>query len=145
MCVVLGAELELVRRRLRLSDDKRARYAQLAGEVAVRTTCDLSTFHRLVGRLTFASCMYPRGRQWLHACYRAMRARYRLRGGLVRVSEAVQTELREWVSELRRDGHEGVPLARVGGMPECGEPGTAAIYADASGEVGVWRVGSAGG
>ena len=142
VCVVLGAELELVRRRLRLSDDKRVRYAQLAEEVAARATCDLPTFRRLVGRLTFASCMYPRGRQWLHACYRTMRARYRLRGGLVRVSGTVQIELQLWVGELRRDGHEGVPLARVGGMPECGEPGTAAIYADASGEVGygAWAV-----
>ena len=140
--VVLGAEIDMVRCRLRLSDDKRVRYAAMAGVVAGMQTCELAVFRKLVGRLTFASCMYPRARQWLHVCYRVMRARNRMQGGRVCVTCEARTELLLWVAELERPGHEGVPLAHVGRMPECGEPGTAAIYADASGEIGfgAWAV-----
>ena len=71
-----------------------------------------------------------------------LRAQFRLRGGLVCVSEGVREELEQWVTELRREDHDGVPLARVGDMPAWGEIGTGALYADASGEwgFGAWAL-----
>jgi hypothetical protein len=132
----LGGEIDVRERRLRLSREKRVRYARCVHEVLRQDVCEYAVFRRLVHRLVFASCMYPIARQWLHACFRVLRARYRLGGGRVLVSDAAQQELQQWAEELARESHQGVPLACVGAMPEHGSPGTAAIYADASGEVG---------
>jgi hypothetical protein len=140
--VVLGAEFDLVAKRLRLSAAKRERYAACAVRVMRAEHCPHSEFHRMTCRLVFASGMYPRGRQWLHSCFRALRAQFRLRGGKVKVSDRVRSDLALWVSELLNVKHDGVPLARVGWLPACGLPGTAAIYADASSEwgFGAWAL-----
>jgi hypothetical protein len=132
----LGVDVDLAGERLRLTEAKRGRYAAQAEEVAKGRTCDHVGFLRLLGRLTSAVQCYPVGRQRLHAAWRASRASYRLRGGAVAVSKAVQKDLRWWAEELRRPGHRGVPLASAGA-------GVAShVYADASGEVGwaAWTV-----
>ena len=79
---------------------------------------------------------YPIGRQQLHAVWRASRACYRLRGGAIAVSKAVQQDLHWLAAELRRPVYEGVPLASAGA-------GVAShVYADALGEGGwaAWTV-----
>ena len=98
--------------------------------------CDSISFRRLLGRLTSAVQCYPIGRQRLHAAWRASRACYRLRGGAIAVSKAVQQDLHWWAAELRRPGHKGVPLASVGAGIASHD------YADASGEGGwaAWMV-----
>jgi len=136
VCVPLGGEIDVEQCRLRLSREKRVRYGRHVQEVVRQGVCAHDSFRKLVHRLVFASCMYPKGRQWLHECFRVLRAKYRLGGGRVLVSEAACEELRQWAQELAREDHEGVPLARAGAMPAYGSPGTAAIYADASGEGG---------
>ena len=74
---------------------------------------------------------HPRWLSWkAHVrllCFCLARARP-IRGRVCVTCEA-RAELLLWVAELERPGHEGVPLAHVGRMPECGEPVTAAIYA----------------
>lgn len=143
-CVVtsLGAEVNLIERRLRLSAEKRERYARMAAEVARERQCKADVFRTLLGRLTFAACLFPRSRQWLYDLHRAARARYRLSSGQILVSRSVRAALLLWHAELVSRGHEGVPLARVCTMPGYGEPGVAAIYADASGSIGfcAWAV-----
>lgn len=138
----LGAEIDLVLCRLRLSMDKRVRYARMVSAIARENSCDAEAFRALLGRLTFAACVYPRARQWLYDMHRAARARYRLRNGRVLVSRSVRQSLLLWHAELLNKAHTGVPLAHVRAMPGCDEPGVASIYADASGSVGfcAWSV-----
>jgi hypothetical protein len=45
--------------RMRLTDEKRRRYANFASRVASMTTCSLDDFQSLLGRLTFASQTHP--------------------------------------------------------------------------------------
>ena len=128
--------MDLQGERLRLTAAKRERYAAHAEEVAKGKVCDMVSFRRLLGRLTSAVQCYPIGRQRLHAAWRASRACYRLRGGSIAVSKAVQQDLHWRAAELRRAEHEGVPLASAGAGV------TAHVYADVSGEGGwaAWTV-----
>ena len=132
----LGVDVDLASERLRLTEAKRERYAVHATEVARGRVCDGVSFRRLLGRLTSAVQVYPVGRQRLHAAWRASRASFRLKGGAVAVSKAVQQDLLWWAAELRRPDHRGVPLAGVGAT------GASHVYADASGEIGwaAWTV-----
>ena len=139
--VSLGVEVDLEEERLRLSADKRDRYAAQARLVAGGATCDVASYRELMGRLTFAASFYPVGRQRLHACWRVARAAFRLRGERVLVTRSVRRELGWWASTLEAPTHEGVPLARCSAM---GPPGVTSgvVYADASGQGGfaAWTV-----
>ena len=132
----LGVDIDLAGERMRLTEAKRERYEAHAAEVAKGKQCDHAGFLRLLGRLTSAVQCYPIGRQRLHAAWRASRATYRLRGGAVVVSKAVQADLRWRAEELRCPGHRGVPLASAGAGPASD------VYADASGKNGwaAWTV-----
>ena len=110
----LGVDVDLQGERLRLTAAKRERYAAHAEEAAKGKVCDMVSFRRLLGRLTSAVQCYPVGRQLLHAAWRASWVCYRLRGGAIAVSKAVQQDLHWWAAELRRPGHRGVPLASAG-------------------------------
>ena len=132
--VTLGIELNLDTNRMRVSEDKRKKYASRAGAMAELQTCGREEMVALLSRLQFAATCYPRGRQWLHAPWRAVRAQWRLRDGKVLVTKAVRRSLRKWARELNSPLHEGVPLASRA-IREWGE-GVCAIYADASGEQG---------
>ena len=96
----LGVDVDLQGERLRLKTAKRERYAAHADEVAKAKgkLCDSISFRRLLGRLMSAVQCYPMGRQRLHAAWRALRASYRLRGGAVAVSKAVQQDLQWWAA-----------------------------------------------
>jgi len=76
---LLGVEIDLELRRMRLTDGKRAKYEELASEMAGSKTCELHAYISLLGKLNFAATCYPRGRQWMHAAWRAARARFRTR------------------------------------------------------------------
>ena len=130
---VLGVEIDLLGGRMRLGKPKRARYAARCRAVAGATFCARDDLHRLVGRLTFAAAVYPRGRQMLHASWRLLGARFRLEGDRVAVTPSVRRDLRWWASVLEREDHDGVPLASRGVFPPVGETGVTAVYADASG------------
>ena len=82
-----------------------------AHNVAGLSTCGLKVFESVLHRLLFAACVFPQGRQWLHCLFRVARASFRLAGGRVAVTSKVAAALRRWATELRREGHEGVPLA----------------------------------
>ena len=91
---------------------------------------------RLLGRLTSAVQCYPIGRQRLHAAWRASRACYRLRGGAIAVSKAVQQDLNGGQRSYAGQGTRGVLLVSAGA-------GVAShVYAVASGEGGwaAWTV-----
>ena len=66
----------------------------------------------------------------MHACWRVMRASFRLRGDTVLVSGEARRELRWWAAHLEAAVVGGVLLASVM-MPQIGV-GCAAVYADAS-------------
>ena len=142
---LLGVELNLTDERMRLASGKRSSYAALARAAANARVCPREDFESLMGKLTFAATCYPRGRQWLHAPWRAARAAFRTRDGGVPVSKAVRAALLVWAVELERDGHEGVPLAaRAPPQPAAGDD-AAVVYADAALECagagfGAWTV-----
>ena len=132
----LGLELNLDTDRMRLMRRKRHKYAMLAREVAGMKVCDFNTFRSLLGKLSFASGVYPLARQWTHACWRLAKAKFRLSDGRVPISGKVRDELIKWASELERDDHEGVPLASRSAFPALGGGEAGAIYCDASGLLG---------
>jgi hypothetical protein len=139
--VTLGVELDLDDNRMRVSDDKRRKYAARARSVAAMKSCPRDDMVALLSRLQFAASCYPLGRQWLHAPWRAVRAQWRLAGDNVLVTKAVRGSLHRWARELESDEHAGVPLASRA-VKAVGAPGGGAIYADASGNGGfaAWTV-----
>ena len=140
---VLGVELDLVGRRMRLTPSKRENYAARAEAVAGMETCGLKQFEAVLHRLLFAACVFPQGRQWLHCMFRVAKAKFRLGdGSRVRVTERVRQALLWWAAELRSAEHEGVPLASRGAFPLAGAPGVGVAYSDASGEhgFGAWTL-----
>ena len=134
-CVtLLGVDIDLAVNRLRLTDRKRKAYAEQAEAMAYRTSCAPDELTSLLGKLGFAALCYPRGRQWLHAPWRALRARYRASTGVVMLSRATRESLLRWVQELRDEAHEGVPLAASSTFPAASDEAVLAIYADAAGD-----------
>ena len=127
---------------MRLSDDKRVRYAAQIEQLLRARLAHREEYRTLLGRLTFAAQCYPLGRQWLHVPWRAARAAYRTVSGAVVLGRGVQDGLRLWLAALRDGAHEGVPMASAGPFPPVGSDGCGAIYADASGSVGyaAWTV-----
>ena len=134
LIVMLGVEIDLSGGRMRLAPLKSSIYARRAEAMALRKTCARDEYLSLMGNLTFAAACFPRGRQWLHAPWRAARARYRTSDGSVVLSAAVRKELRKWVTELRRPLPEGVPIASAGAFPAAASDKAAVIYADAAGD-----------
>ena len=131
-CVeLLGVELNLSEQRMRLTQRKRAKYAALCSEMAGRKVCGLTAYLELLGKLNFAATCFPRGRQWLHAPWRAARARYRTRTGCVVLSASVRKSLTAWAEELKAPEHAGVPLGAAR-FPSAGSQQATAIYADAA-------------
>ena len=138
----LGVELDLDAARMWLGRGKAERYAVRAEVAASRQVVEHAEYMGLLGRLTFAATIYPLGRPQLQACWRIARATFRLQGDQVLVTERARRALQWWARELRREDHEGVPLASRAWVPPPGEPGSTAVYADASGEEGfaAWLV-----
>ena len=138
--VSLGIELDLEAKRMRVSEDKRKKYAAKAESMAELSSCGREEMVALLSRLQFAASCYPRGRQWLHAPWRAVRAQWRLANGKVLITKAVRRSLQRWACELSSESHEGVPLA-ARAVLTWGED-VCAVYADASGEKGwmAWTV-----
>ena len=134
----LGYAIDLLERRVRLTADKRERYAAEAATLAEASTCPAQQLEELTHKLLYAANVFPIGRQWLHCLFRALKANYRLRkrGGGIVVSKKMRMALRSWVAELKRPGHRGVPLAARRVFPSAGEPGVLVTYSDASGEHG---------
>ena len=130
---LLGAQVDLEAGRLRLAPGKRARYADLAEAMASERSCGIDELLSLLGKLNFAATMYPRGRQWLHAPWRAARAVYRSAKGVVPLSRRARRSFARWASELRDESHDGVPLASVL-IPQAGSELSATIYADTAGD-----------
>jgi hypothetical protein len=136
--VLLGMELSVIGEgRMRLSKNKRVRYAARAEAVLARDgkVCGGEEFEALVHRLLFASYAMPVGRQFLHSLFRVLRAKFRLAGDRVMVTAGARKALRWWVVHLGA-AHEGVPLACRGLFPTAGEEGVVVLYSDASGGFG---------
>jgi hypothetical protein len=132
---VLGAEIDIVGGRWRLAPLKRKRYAEAVEAIGERRYVQSAEMISLLGKLSFAAQCYPLGRQFLHASWRAARARSRTAAGLVRTSKAVRAELRWWSEQLRAAEPPSVPLVARDPMPPPGS-GSGVIYADASGSGG---------
>jgi hypothetical protein len=132
----LGVELDLVEGRMRLGSGKRERYAAAAGAAAAARTLPGADFSELLGQLQFASSCVPMGSQHMHSLWRLSRAEFRLGDGRVKVTRAVEADLRWWAAELERPEceHRGVPLAAC--LVPSPEGGAGVVYADASGEGG---------
>ena len=137
----LGVRIDLERGRLTLTDRKRRSYARQARAMAARSTCERSEYLQLLGKLNFAATCYPRGRQWLHAPWRAARAAFRTRGDVVVIPVAAACALIRWATELVPVGtpdegplpqQEGVPLAARARFPESTSEDALCIYADAA-------------
>lgn len=67
LVTLLGVDIDLMARRLRLTPRKRRDYAVQAEALAARQSCSRDELLVLLGKLGFAALCYPRGRQWLHA------------------------------------------------------------------------------
>ena len=134
LVTLLGVDIDLRAGRLRLTERKRQDYASQAKEMALRRTCDRDELLVLLGKLGFAALCYPRGRQWLNAPWRSVRARYRLSDGRVALSSAAREAFSTWAKELLSDEHDGVPLAASAAFPAAGSVDTMTIYADAAGD-----------
>jgi hypothetical protein len=129
---LLGAVIDLESATVTLSVRKRASYSEQALALAAAPTCSRDELHSLLSKLNFAADFYPVGRQWLHAAWRALRARFRTQLGVVVLSKSARGGLRRWAAELQRAEHAGVPLAARERYPRAGEQGSVVIYADAS-------------
>ena len=139
---VLGVHVNLTLGRMLLTDRKRKRYGKMVEEVLELNSMPRREWMRMMGRLQSAAQCFPRGRLWLNAAWRVGRACYRLGGDRVPLTRRVRKELGKWASELKSKAHEGVPLASRSGVRPSDEPGSGAIYADASGEIGwcAWTI-----
>ena len=138
----LGVDLSLVTRTVKLTDSKRKKYAKRIREMLAEASTSHEELLALLGRLGFASCFYPRGRQWLHAAWRAMRVRFRTASARVILSRKAREGLLQWARELESLEHAGVPLGRVARLPAPSSGEAAVIYADASSTFGwaAWTV-----
>jgi hypothetical protein len=129
---LLGVELNLREGRMRLSERKRDSYWKQVDAALRGRTCERDAFESLLGKLTFAASCYPRGRQWLHAPWRAMRARFRTADGRIVMTKAVRAGLSEWAGALQDVAHPGVPLAARRVMPPSTSVEALSVYADAA-------------
>jgi hypothetical protein len=131
---LLGVDIDLLARTLKLTPQKRVDYSRQVRAMAALAACPVDDMLSLLGKLGFAALCYPRGRQWLHAPWRCVRARYRARDGTVVISSAARSSLLRWAAELDDGDHEGVPLAACGAFPASDSDEVSCIYADAAGD-----------
>ena len=132
----LGVDLSLETRTVKLTDSKRKKYAKRIREMLEGASTSHEELLALLGRLGFASCFFPRGRQWLHPVWRAMRVRFRTASARVILSRKARDGLAQWARELDSVEHAGVPLGRVARLPPPASGEAAVIYADASSSYG---------
>ena len=138
---LLGVRLDLDSARMTLQEAKRKRYREAIADALALRSISRDALLVLLGKLTFASVCYPRGRQWLHAPWRCARVRFRTSSGDVLLSRSARVGLARWAQELARADHEGVPLASASSMPHAASELVSAVYADASEEgYGAWTV-----
>ena len=135
---LLGVEMDLLTGRMRLAAGKRERYAASCRAVSIRQSgVPLTEFRELLGKLTFASIVYPKGRQWVAPCWRSFKISLkRSPVQKVFITRHVREALQRWAVELEDPEHVGVPMACREWVPQFGTPGVGVIYADASGEEG---------
>jgi hypothetical protein len=140
---LLGVDLDLDSGFMKLSEGKRLRYALLCRTVSVsKGGVPMAEFRELLGKLTFASIVYPKGRQWVAPCWRSFKMASRrsllFRPGaqVIFITRHVREALQRWAAELEDPAHVGVPMACREWVPLYGAPGVGVIYADASGEEG---------
>ena len=135
---LLGVALDLSSGLMKLAAGKRERYAALCRAVSIsQAGVPLSEFRELLGKLTFASIIYPKGRQWVAPCWRSFKiALKRSPVQKVFITRHVREALQRWATELEDPDHPGVPMACREWVPLYGSPGVGVIYADASGEEG---------
>ena len=129
---LLGVHIDLDARRMMLTDKKREVYSALALEASQRRSIDKDSFLSLLGKLTFAACTCPRGRQWLHAPWRAARASFRTKADVVMLAGRARLALRAWADALRASDYDGVPIASRCSLPPASSSEAVAIYADAA-------------
>jgi hypothetical protein len=131
---LLGVDIDLEAGTLKLTPRKRGDYSVQVRAMAARSGCPIDELLSLLGKLSFAALCYPRGRQWLHAPWRCVRARYRARDGTVILSSTARSSLLRWAAELDAEDHPGVPLASCGAFPASDSTDVLCIYADAAGD-----------
>ena len=134
--VMLGIELDVLEGWLRLEDNKRKIYLKRVQTALQSRAMRRPDYLRLIGRLQFASMCLPRGRQWLHAAWRASRTRFRTTSGKVMLTKSVIRDLRLWEEALMHNEAELTPLAHAESVGAVGLDGVGAMYADASGKWG---------
>ena len=134
--VFLGVELDVDEGWMRLDPSKRRRYLSRVREALAVKSVKRQDFLRLLGRLQFAAVCLPRGRQWLHAAWRAVRTRFRLSSDRVLLTKQVVRDLRLWEEALASAVQPTAPLASIQRIGAVGEAGVGAMYADASGSQG---------
>ena len=121
---------------MRLDDSKRRLYLKRVRDALKMRSMPRRDYLRLLGRLQFASMCLPRGRQWLHAAWRAARTRFRTERDIVLLTKSVVRDLRLWEAALAADDAEAVPLAAAEKIGPVGVGSVGAMYADASGNIG---------
>ena len=138
----LGVDLSVDTRTVKLTDSKRKKYAKRIRAVLAEASTSHEDLVALLGRLGFACCFYPRGRQWLHAAWRLMRVRFRTASARVILSRKAREGLLRWARELESLVHVGIPLGRVARLPAPSSGEAAVVYADASSTFGwsAWTV-----
>ena len=134
--IMLGVEIDVDEGWMRLDPTKRRVYLRRVREALVEASIPRSAFLKLLGRLQFAALCLPRGRQWLHAAWRAVRTRFRVDTDRVLMTKSVVRDLRMWEEALSCEEQPCVPLACTRCIGEVGDPGVGAMYADASGIYG---------
>ena len=134
--VFLGVEIDTAEGWMRLDPLKRGVYLRRVREALSVKAMPRPDFLRLLGRLQFAAMCLPRGRQWMHAAWRAVRTRFRVSSDRVVFTKSVVRDLRLWEEAMACDAQPTVPLASSARLGAVGAPGVGAMYADASGNHG---------
>ena len=134
--VFLGVEIDASEGWMRLDPLTRKVYLRRVREALSVKAMPRKDFLRLLGRLQFAAMCLPRGRQWLHAAWRAARTRFRVSSDRVLFSKSVIRDLRLWEEALGCALQPTSPLASAARIGVVGDVGVGAMYADASGNTG---------
>ena len=134
--VFLGVEIDTDEGWMRLDPLKRGVYLRRVREALSVKAMPRTHFLRLLGRLQFAAMCLPRGRQWMHAAWRAVRTRFRVSSDRVIFTKSVVRDLRLWEEALASVEQPTSPLAPAARLGAVGDLGVGAMYADASGNKG---------
>ena len=104
-------------------------YLYTSNNLAARNVPELIELaKRQPGKLTFASIIYPKGRQWVAPCWRSFKiALKRSPVQKVFITRHVREALQRWATELEDPDHPGVPMACREWVPLYGSPGVGVI------------------